>query len=136
VAYTLAREPHGVVTVTLRDIGEAKPDPERLRRLNRDLARMGVRARVYNADPHCPVRDVKTTPDGQRKDGASKGAERVVAKYHNKDGKFAASIYPDNIPEDHTLIFPIGVDGFVTVRMVEGQGPDCWQVPNPGIRDR
>jgi hypothetical protein len=138
VAYTLAREPHGVVTMTLRDIRETSPDPERLQRLNLDLARMGVRARVYHADPNCPVTKVKTTPGDKRKDG--KVAEKVVAKYQGKDGRFTASIYPDNIPEDHTLVFPvastIGVDELVAARMVEGQGPDCWHMPAPGIRDR
>jgi hypothetical protein len=130
VAYTLVREPRGVVTVTLRDIEEDKPDPERLQRLNRDLARMGVRARVYHADPSCPANEAKT-PGDKRKDGPSKDAERVVARYQGKDGRLTASIYADDIPEDHTVIFSIGVDEFVTIRMVEGQGPGCWHMPAP-----
>lgn len=133
VAYTLDREPHGVVKVTIRDIGETKPDPERLQR---DLARMGVRARVYQGDPHCPVNEGSNTSGDERGDLALK-----VVQFESKDGRFTASIHPDKIPADHTLaiIFPVfttapGADE-VAFDVIEGDGPDCWHMPAPGARD-
>ncbi|MFG2794865.1 hypothetical protein [Streptomyces sp. NPDC048419] len=132
VAYTLDREPHGVVKVTIRDIGETKPDPERLQR---DLARMGVRARVYQGDPYCPVSDGDASGD-EGDDLALK-----VVQFESRDGRFTASIHPDKIPAGHTLaiIFPVfttapGADE-LAFGVVEGDGPDCWHMPAPGARD-
>ncbi|MGP4051768.1 hypothetical protein [Streptomyces sp. 2A115] len=135
VAYTLNREPHGVVKVTIRDIGEMKPDPERLQR---DLARMGVRARVYQGDPDCPVNEGKTTSGDESRDDHL--ALKVV-QFESEGGRFTASIHPDRIPADHTLviIFPVattdtGVDE-VAFDVIEAEGPDCWHMPAPGARD-
>ncbi|MDQ0943801.1 hypothetical protein [Streptomyces sp. V1I1] len=129
VAYTLDREPHGVVKVTIRDTGETRPA---LERLQRDLARMGVRARVYQGDPYCPVNEEKNTS------GDDDIALKVV-RFTHEDGKFIGSIHPEKIPADHSLVivFPvIGDDGVyhddLAFDVIEGDGPDCWHMPSPG----
>jgi hypothetical protein len=137
VADSLDPEAPGIITVTIREESGGKPDVEGLQR---DLDRLGVRARIYQGDPSCPVSrqvagdDIGHDPDGYLVlEGFS--ASEVV------DGGQVAHINPDKIPTGHHLqiVFPVlaegeGYDGGVAIGLEKDPGPDRVHMPAPGAR--
>jgi len=124
-AYTLDREPHGTVTVTVRGAGAARPDPARLQR---DLERMGVPARVYQADPSCKPREGD--------DAGLVGGVTKAIDFRHRDGAFIAVVHPREIPAGTHLQIALSSaakgslladSGEFALR--KGKGPDC--IPEP-----
>ncbi|MFE9139643.1 hypothetical protein [Streptomyces sp. NPDC007355] len=121
VAYTLKREPHGTVSVTIRDAGAKRPD---LTRLQQDLKRMGVNARVYQDDPTCQL--------DQGEDPELGYTTLKAIDFHHRDGAFTATIRPDKFPTGTHLeiIFPPLPKGSPLIDMIavglrNGEAPDC-----------
>ncbi|MFF8513350.1 hypothetical protein ACF064_35400 [Streptomyces sp. NPDC015492] len=121
VAYTLKREPHGTVDVTIRDADAARPNPVRLQH---DLRKMGVNAHVYQDDPTC-------RPD--RGEDPELGYTTLEAiDFHHRDGAFTATIRPDRFPAGTHLeiVFPpMPADPAqtddLTFGLRTGAAPDC-----------
>ncbi|MGW8355519.1 hypothetical protein [Streptomyces wedmorensis] len=121
VAYTLKRDPHGTVNVTIRDAGAERPD---LTRLQQDLKRMGVNARVYQDDPTCQ-------PD-PGEDPELGSATLKAIDFHHRDGAFTATIRPGKFPTGTHLeiVFPPLPKGSPLIDTIafglrNGEAPDC-----------
>ncbi|MCX5233338.1 hypothetical protein [Streptomyces sp. NBC_00233] len=121
VAYTLNRDPHGTVNVTIRDAGAERPD---LTRLQQDLKRMGVNARVYQDDPTCQ-------PD-QGEDPELGYTTLKAIDFHHRDGAFTATIRPDKFPTGTHLeiVFPPLPKGSPLIDTIafglsNGEAPGC-----------
>nr|WP_163017307.1 hypothetical protein [Streptomyces chartreusis] len=121
VAYTLNRASQGTVTVTIRDAGAERPDPTRLQH---DLERMGVSARVYQDDPTCPM-DKGEDPE--------LGFTTLKAiDFHHRNGAFTATIRPNKFPTGAHLefVFPplpreAGQIDDLTFGLRNGKAPGC-----------
>jgi hypothetical protein len=133
VAYTLNRDTHGAVTVTIREAGGAGTD---LAQLQHDLERMGVDARVYQDDPSCPP-DTDPGPDLD-----STEMMAIVTGSERPDGAYTATIHTSKIPTGTHLeiVFPPLIEGS-TYRLTwaygvrSGNAPQCrhWFMPSaPG----
>jgi hypothetical protein len=137
VADSLDPEAPGIITVTIREESGGKPDVEGLQR---DLDRLGVRARIYQGDPSCPVsRQVAGDDIGHDPDGYL--VLEVFSASEVVDGGQVAHINPDKIPTGHHLqiVFPVlaegeGYDGGVAIGLEKDPGPDRVHMPAPGAR--
>ncbi|MFI8829128.1 hypothetical protein [Streptomyces sp. NPDC053431] len=121
VAYTLKRDPHGTVNVTIRDAGAERPDPTRLQQ---DLKRMGVNARVYQDDPTCQL--------DQGEDPELGYTTLKAIDFHHRDGAFTATIRPDKFPTGTHLeiVFPPAPKNPAQIDdlafgLRNGEAPDC-----------
>ncbi|MEV4335081.1 hypothetical protein AB0K02_31965 [Streptomyces sp. NPDC049597] len=131
VAYTLQREPSGEVKIiTGRTEGKINVEG-----FQRDLARMGVRAKVIVTDPNCPpaATDDETASSSTPKSGkpipADPGGKLDKAiRSEVEHGKDVVYISPKGIPADETLTFlfndPKQVSGY-SVSLWPGNGPEC-----------
>ncbi|WP_369275955.1 hypothetical protein AB5J55_43915 [Streptomyces sp. R11] len=121
VAYTLTRAPHGTVTVIIRDAGAERPN---LTRLQHDLERMGVNARVYQDDPACAL-DKGEDPE--------LGYTSLKAiDFQHRNGAFTATIRPSTFPAGTHLeiVFPpLSKDSAhiddLAFGLRNGKAPDC-----------
>ncbi|MFF3404426.1 hypothetical protein ACFYW6_39205 [Streptomyces sp. NPDC002659] len=129
VAYTLQREPSGEVKVIM-----GKPEGDiAVEGLQRDLARMGVRAKVIVTDPNCPpaATDDETVSTSAPKPRQTVRADPKLAKAYRpavEHGKHVVYINPKVMPTDETLIFvfdePKKAFGY-SVSLWPGNGPEC-----------
>ncbi|MGW7825100.1 hypothetical protein ACWGLF_45605 [Streptomyces puniciscabiei] len=113
-AYTLEEEPTGEIKLTIVD-----PSGKlNIKGMQRDLARMGVRAKVLLGAPHCPSPQSTAPAAGVRAFG--------IAREH---GKLVAYIDPAKFPADTTLAFgfPLGKTGSNSGLDGVGIGV-CWPV--------
>ncbi|WP_369275851.1 hypothetical protein AB5J55_43295 [Streptomyces sp. R11] len=129
-------ESPGVIKVTIREDSRGKPDVEGLQR---DLDHHGVRARVYQGDPSCPV-SLQVGGDGRRPGGRWLELE-VFSASDLVDGTQAAHINPAKIPIGYHLqiIFPVLAEGEryyggVAFGLSKDPAPDRVHMPAPGAR--
>lgn len=121
VAYTLNRASQGTVTVTIRDAGAERPD---LTRLQHDLKRMGVNARVYQDDPTCALDKGEDPELGY--------TSLKAVDFHHRNGAFTATIRPSKFPTGTHLeiVFPplpkdsAQIDD-LAFGLRNGKAPDC-----------
>ncbi|WUH93802.1 hypothetical protein OG900_29260 [Streptomyces sp. NBC_00433] len=130
-AYTLEKEPAGGVKLTIEN-SSGKPDIEGMRK---DLARMGVRAKVLAGDPNCTAHK-GSGASGDKNPEPSDGQAGEIAPYFHlrgTSGKLIAYIYPAKVPAGSTLTlgFPLaeirpdhGLDVLV-ISAPKGDGPNC-----------
>ncbi|MGW1617492.1 hypothetical protein ACWCQZ_51305, partial [Streptomyces sp. NPDC002285] len=138
VAYTLEQQDAGKVKIIIED-PSGKPDAEGLRR---DLARMGVKARVLLGDPECPA---FRPPAGATGKSAEATAPTPSASLptedagvsdpfpiRKEDGKTVAYVDPHIVAPGNTLIvgFPAARTdqplGSIMIGEVPGDGgPNC-----------
>ncbi|MFJ9752931.1 hypothetical protein [Streptomyces chartreusis] len=142
VAYTLEQQDTGKVKLTIED-PSGKPDVKGMRR---DLARMGVRAKVLLGDPECPAfrppagasdenSEAAAPPSSAPTPSASVPAEDAGSlnpfRITRENGKLVAYVDPAIVPNGDTLIIgfpathtehPLGV---MTIADAPGDGPDC-----------
>jgi hypothetical protein len=109
--------------------------------LQRDLDRLGVRARVYQGDPSCPVVS-RQAPGDVGPDTGGHGALAVLSVTEVVDGEQVVRINPDKIPAGYHLriVFPVLVegerrdDGGLAFGLEKDPGPDRVHMPAPGAR--
>jgi hypothetical protein len=135
VAYTLQRESSGEVKVIMGK-PEGKVD---VAGFKRDLARMGVRAKVIVADRNCAVSQTdeetgSTSAPKHRQTIPVDPGGKLVKAYRVKveHGKQVGYVNPQGIPVDETLTFvftdPKKASGY-TVSLWPGNGPECVPAP-------
>jgi hypothetical protein len=135
VAYTLQKESSGEVKIIMGK-PEGKVD---VAGFKRDLARMGVRAKVIVADPNCAVTQTNdetgsaSAPQPQQTIPADPGGKLGKAyRVKVEHGKQVGYVNPKGIPVDETLTFvftdPKKASGY-SVSLWPGNGPEC--VPTP-----
>ncbi len=136
-AYTLDQGPSGVVRLTIED-PTGKPNVEGLRR---DLARMGIRARVLVGDPNCPFPRPSSSPKGTGNPAVSAtpmpsasatgtGADRSGRE---EESKPTLTFDRDELRAGTTLVigFPLAKTrpdlglAVMTWEVVQGDGPAC-----------
>ncbi|MER6434067.1 hypothetical protein ABT272_41175 [Streptomyces sp900105245] len=121
VAYTLNRASQGTVTVTIRKAGAERPN---LTRLQHDLGRMGVNARVYQDDPTCALDQGEEPELGY--------ASLKAVNFQHRNGTFTATIHPSKFPTGTHLeiVFPpLSKDSAqiddLAFGLRNGKAPDC-----------
>lgn len=129
-------EAPGVIEVIIREDSGGKPDVEGLQR---DLDRLGARARAYQGDPDCPV-SRQVAGDGVDPDRYL--VLEVFSASEVVDGEQVVRINPDKIPAGHHLqiVFPVLAegerrdDGGLAIGLEKDPGPDRVHMPAPGAR--
>ncbi|WP_189891699.1 hypothetical protein [Streptomyces xantholiticus] len=131
VAYTLDREPHNIVKLSMpietsgMSVQRVLSDPAGLQH---DLDRMGVNARVYRDDPSCPVAQKDLNRDRE----ANKAA---VGKIGRENDRLVTTIHRDKIPNGSTLVVvlpPTGGKGhgLFGIDVLKGELPSCYHAQN------
>ncbi|MGQ4365800.1 hypothetical protein [Streptomyces sp. SAS_272] len=143
VAYTLDRESNSTVKMSLRVKGgemkcvngkctvpgEAWPGQTRVvadpAKLQHDLDRMGVTARVYRDDPTCSIAQKDLNRDKEASGAAVGKVERV-------NDRLVATIHRDKIPNGSTLVvvLPSGegkYQGLFGTDVLKGDLPSCYR---------
>lgn len=135
VAYTLQKEPSGEVKVIMgKSEGEIN-----VAGLRRDLARMGVRAKVMVSGPNCPAvigegETVSTSAPEPRQPVPADPGRKLKKAYRSgyEHGKYVVYVNPKGIPTDETLTFVFHdvkkVYGY-SVSLWPGKGPECISAP-------
>jgi hypothetical protein len=132
-------ESPNIVEVVIREDGDGRPDVEALQR---DLDRLGVRARVYQGDPSCPVVSRQAAGGDFGPDTGGYGALDVLSVSGVVDGEQVVRINPEKIPGGYHLqiVFPVLAederrdDGAVAFGLEKDPVPDRAHMPAPGAR--
>jgi hypothetical protein len=120
-AYTLNRQGHGTVTVTIGKAGAALSDPAKLQH---DLERMGVPARVYGYYPSCPANSAP--PFVTAKDAGAR-----VMTVSRRQGAVIATVNTDEFPAGAHLVLAIvpppasPLHDSIVFGLGKSKGPDC-----------
>lgn len=131
VAYTLQRESSGEVKVIMGK-PEGKID---VAGLQRDLVRMGVRARVIVTDRKCPptaTDDESSSTSAPKPQQTVRGNLDKAYRAEVKHGKYVVYVNPKGIPVDEVLAFVFddlnNAYGY-SVSLWPGNGPECVPAP-------
>lgn len=132
VAYTLDRGAHGVVTITVHRTGADRPD---VARLQKDLAGLGVDARVYQGKT-CSYHP-KSHADGSAVPKGEYFSVWTMAT-ENRHGDFVARLDPRKLPAGMHVGLAFPVDAFNTAKLAvsfgttPSSGPACLHLPETG----
>ncbi|GGT01984.1 hypothetical protein [Streptomyces chromofuscus] len=146
VAYTVEQQGTGKVKLTIEDPSR-RPDAEAL---SRDLARVGVRAKVLLGDSDCPFSGpfagASQTPEATtsarpESEAAEDTRGRASSYITEENGKIVAYVDPATVPTGGTLVigFPAAHTrrplGSMTITDAPDDGPGCIaSAPTDGTR--
>lgn len=119
-AYAVTDNHNGTVTLMIRRFA----DPGTRAGVDRELAQLGVRARVVPIRQDCPA--ALNMPSRYTQPSTQPWSEYPVE--HGSVGEWTVGIIPSRIPPGHTLVFAVRQQSngwMMADAIVRGHGPSC-----------